>query len=177
MAPRMGELSPNIAGLIIMAGATRPLEDLVLEQLTYIFLLGGKLTDEQKTELEKIKKQVTKVKDPKLDKDTPGSELPLGAPASYWLALRDYRPADVAAKLSLPMLILQGERDYQVTMEDFAGFKKMLANRETASLKSYPKLNHLFMEGVGKSKPEEYLQAGHVAKEVIDEISAWITKH
>ena len=72
--------------------------------------------------------------------------------------------------------VFQGERDYQVTMEDFAGWKKALAGRKTATLKSYPKLNHLFMGGLGKAKPDEYMKTNHVAKEVIDDIAAWIEK-
>jgi hypothetical protein len=41
-------------------------------------------------------------------------------------------------------------------------------------LKLYPKLNHLFMEGEGKSTPDEYSKPGNVAKEVIDDIVGWI---
>ena len=43
----------------------------------------------------------------------------LDIPRSYWDLANAYKPVEVAAKLTLPMLILQGERDYQVTMEDF----------------------------------------------------------
>jgi dienelactone hydrolase len=174
VAPRVGELDPSLAGLILLAGNTRPLEDLVTEQFAYIYSLNGDLTDDDRGKLEKIKKQVAKVKDPSFGKDTPSSELPLGLPASYWLALKAYDPAATATKLTVPMLVLQGERDYQVTMADFGGWKKALAARKDVTLKSYPKLNHLFMEGEGKSKPEEYNQAGHVAKEVVDDIAPWV---
>jgi hypothetical protein len=46
------------------------------------------------------------------------------------------------------------------------------------TFKSYPNLHHLFMtgSGKGKSKPEEYAIAGHVDKEVIVDIAAWIKK-
>jgi alpha-beta hydrolase superfamily lysophospholipase len=175
MAPRIGEQDPKIAGLIVLAGNTRPLEDLVLEQFTYIYSLEG-ATDEQKAELQKIKEQVARVKDPKLVADTPGKELPLGVPGGYWLALRDYRPAETAAKLRMPMLILQGERDYQVTMEDFALWKKHVGNRTNVVLKSYPRLNHLFMDGKGKAKPDEYMNLGHVDREVLDDIAEWVLK-
>lgn len=176
VAPRVGELDPSLAGLILLAGNTRPLEDLVNDQFAYIYSLKGDLTDDDKNELEKIKKQVAKVKDPALGRDTPSSELPLGLPASYWLALKAYDPAATAAKLTVPMLVLQGERDYQVTMTDFDGWKKALEGHKEVTLKSYPKLNHLFMEGEGKSKPEEYNQAGHVAKGVVDDVAAWVKR-
>jgi fermentation-respiration switch protein FrsA (DUF1100 family) len=177
MAPRIGEGDSAIAGLIIMAGNTRPLEDLVFEQFTYLYSLDGGPTDEQKKELDEIKKKCARAKEETLKADTPGKDLPLGVPGAYWLSLRDYHPDLVAAKLSLPLLVLQGERDYQVTMADFALWKKNLAAKQNAVLKSYPKLNHLFMEGEGKSKPDEYMKAGHVAREVIDDIATWIKKH
>jgi hypothetical protein len=71
--------------------------------------------------------------------------------------------------------VLQGERDYQVTMADFAGWKEALKDRPNATLRSYPALNHLFMAGEGRSTPQEYMQPGqHVAAEVIEDIARWI---
>jgi uncharacterized protein len=174
-APEVGRREPALAGLILLAGNTRPLEDLVLEQITYIRSLRP--GEDDKGELEKLRKQVALVKDGGLTAETPASELPLGAPAAYWLALRAYDPAATAARLKVPMLVLQGERDYQVTMADFDGWKKALAGRAGVRLKSYPKLNHLFMEGEGKAKPAEYQKAGHVSREVVDDIAAWVQAH
>ena len=171
-APEVGRRDTSLAGLVLLAGNTRPLEDVILDQLSYVLPLQ---TDKDtKEELEKIRKQVARVKDRKLTADTPASELPLKVPAAYWLALREYDPAATAARLKLPVLVLQGERDYQVTMADFDGWKKALAGRKDVRLKSYPKLNHLFMEGEGKAKPAEYEKAGHVSREVVDDIAAWV---
>jgi uncharacterized protein len=39
---------------------------------------------------------------------------------------------------------------------------------------AYPKLNHLFIEGKGKSAPAEYFIPGNVAKDVIEDIVKWI---
>jgi hypothetical protein len=78
------------------------------------------------------RKQIAKVKSPKLSLSTPASELPLGLPASQ------------------PLLILQGERDYQVTpADDFAPWKKVLAGKKNAKAILYFKLNHLFFAGEG----------------------------
>src|SRR5262249_25220215 len=63
--PQAAARDPELAGLILMAGNTRPLEDVILEQVAY--LLPMQATDAAaKEELEKLKKQVAKVKDPKL---------------------------------------------------------------------------------------------------------------
>ena len=72
------------------------------------------------------------------------------------------------------MLILQGERDYQVTMTDFALWKAAVGNSKGVVMKSYPALNHLFVAGEGKSLPAEYNKPGHVAPAVIDDIAKFI---
>ena len=74
----------------------------------------------------------------------------------------------------MPVLILQGERDYQVTMADFKGWKKALSGRAGVTLKSYPKLNHLFAPGEGRSSPAEYEKPGHVAAEVVEDGAAFV---
>ena len=55
-------------------------------------------------------------------------------------------------------------------------WEKALSSRKNVAFRVYAKLNHLFIEGEGKSTPAEYLTAGHVAQEVIDDIAAWVAK-
>jgi fermentation-respiration switch protein FrsA (DUF1100 family) len=100
----------------------------------------------------------------------------LGASVSYWLDLKSQVPVASARWLGRPILILQGERDYQVTMADFAGWKKALEGRAGVTLKSYPKLNHLFAPGEGRSSPAEYEKPGHVAAEVVEDVAAFVKK-
>lgn len=136
LLPRIGKAKNGIAGFISLAGSTRPLEDLILEQTRYILSLNGKLSQEAQKKLKEIEQQVAKVKLTKLSQDTPKSELPLGAPAKYWLDLRGYDPAEAAKGLCKPMLIMQGGRDYQATAEDFQGWKNVLSSTKTCSLSS-----------------------------------------
>ena len=126
--------------------------------------------------MEQAHAQVAKANDPKLTKDTPASELPFDAPASYWLDLRDYHPQEVAKNLKQPMLILHGKKDYQITMENFGIWKKALSSRKDVKFKSYPKLNHLFIEGTLQDTPREYQNPKHVARIVIDDIANWIKR-
>lgn len=176
LIPRIGLRDRQIAGLVIMAGASRPMEDIIYEQSEYIYNLDGNLKKEQQQKLEQLLLKVQLVKSTKLAKNTPSALLPLGVPASYWLDLRGYDPAAEAAQLSNPMLILQGKRDYQVTMEDFKIWQNKLASHKNVQFKNYPTLNHFFIEGTGKSNPDEYEKPGHVHKSVIDDISHWIQK-
>ncbi len=166
----------DIAGFIIMAGLTRALEETYLQQMTYIFGLDGEFSEEDKKQLEGIKEEIAKIKALR-DSDRELGEKLLSAPPSYWLDLRGYSPHEVAIKVKKPLLILQGSRDYQVTIEDFENWKKALSDRSDVKFKLYPKLNHLFFEGQGIATPNEYLQVhASVAADVIADIAAFIKK-
>ncbi|HYQ85016.1 MAG TPA: alpha/beta fold hydrolase [Rubrobacter sp.] len=171
LLPRIGQADPEIAGLIALAGTARPLQDVMVEQISYLASLDGAVSEEEKAQIETFRQQAGEIGE--LKEDSTGA--PFGVPASYWLDLRGYDPPAAAKDLAQPLLILQGERDYQVTMADFEAWKKALAARKDVTFKSYPKLNHLFMEGKGKSAPLEYQTAGHVAPAVIEDVAGWIT--
>ncbi len=76
--------------------------------------------------------------------------------------------------VNTPMLILHGERDYQVAVEEFGRWRAALGSRRDVTLRSYPALNHLFIAGTGASLPAEYQVPGHVAEEVIRDVASWI---
>ncbi len=177
LAPRIGSEDLNLAGLIIMAGYTRPLEDIILEQFTYLYSLTG-MIQENKNELVSLKKKVKLSKDPQLSLEVSSKDLPLGISPAYLLDLRNYHPIDTAEKLNKPMLILQGGRDYQVSpAKDFKEWKSAFKNNKLVTFHIYPKLNHLFIEGEGKSTPQEYTVEGHIREDVISDIVNWIKKN
>lgn len=177
LAPRIGRQDPSIAGLIVMAGMTRPMEDTILDQFTYLAGLSGAMTDSQKRDLEDLRVKVARVKDPHLSDQVPAKDLPLNLPPAYWLDLRGYQPAEVAKSLRMRILVLQGGRDYQVTAKgDFPAWQNALQGKSNATLKLYPKLFHLFIAGEGPSTPQEYLVEGHVSEDVVQDIARWIKK-
>ena len=174
LVPRIAQQDEQSAGFIIMAGAARPLEDLILDQFRYIYNLDNQLTEDEKQHLERLEKQIQTVKSDELSKATPAEALPLGVPASYWLDLKDYEPVKLAKKIQRPLLILHGQRDYQVTMEDYQMWKEALADFKNVCFEVFPSLNHLFMTGEGMGSPAEYEKAGHVDVAVIQTIDDWI---
>lgn len=171
LAPRIIKQAPWVAGVIILAGNTRPLATLIVEQAEYIASLdpGNEAARRQAERLKEMASQIQAIEEGK-------SELRgvMGMPASYIRDLKGYDPAAEMSKLKVPALILQGERDYQVRMVDFQRWKQALGQRADVTLKSYPKLNHLFVAGEGKSTPAEYQKPGHVDQQVIEDIAAWI---
>lgn len=174
LVPRIAARDDKIAGFIVLAGTGRPLEDILHGQLEYIFSLDGNISESEETTLRKWKSKVARVKDPGLSPNTPSAELPFGTPAKYWLDLRGYHAPQMARDMKRPILILQGGRDYQVTMEDFQCWKNALSLHKNVRFELYPRLNHLFVEGDQKSTPTEYQIPGHVAEAVVADIATWI---
>jgi uncharacterized protein len=163
IAPRIAD-EEKFAGLVLLAPNARPVEDLMVEQAEYLKMPA--------TDIAGIKTQARRIKALELG-DADGPAL-LGAPPSYWLDLKDYDPVASAKKVALPMLFLQGDRDFQVTAKDQTLWKAGLGSRKDVTFKTYPALNHLFVPGEGPSTEAEYRKPGHVSPEVIDEIAKWM---
>lgn len=175
IAPRIGEQDNKLAGIIMMAGITRSIEETILDQFTYLYNLDGNITEQQKAELNDLKEKVDKLKDPKFIENISRQDLPLAMPVAYWKDLHNNDPVAIVKTLNTPILVLQGGRDYQVLeSKDYKGWKDALNNKENATFKVFPELNHLFIAGEGKSSPQEYMVEGHVEKEVINYIVEWI---
>ncbi|HEV2425189.1 MAG TPA: alpha/beta fold hydrolase, partial [Terriglobia bacterium] len=179
LAPRIASGDPQVAGIIIMAGNMRPLEDLIVEQVKYQVSLAGAPTPEGGKAIDEAEKTAAAMRDPNLKPGQTVSVLGAPIPGSYVLDLRAYDPARTASSLKIPILVMQGARDYQVRMADFDGWKKALAGDRFASFRLYPNLYHLFIpvpasDKTPLSSPADYNQPGHVAPEVIADAAAWI---
>lgn len=173
LAPRIAERADGLAGIILVAGLARTIDEAIVEQMTYISSLkeSSAAAQQQIAEIKRQADNIKKLGTPAYDETIP---LFMNIPRPYWEFSNAYKPVEVAKKLTLPMLILQGERDYQVTMEDFGMWRTGLSGKKNVSFKSYPKLNHILQEGVGKATPDEYKKAIPVAGYVIDDIASFI---
>jgi dienelactone hydrolase len=174
-APVIAAKSRFVKKLVLLAGNARPLEDILFEQFQYLFGLDSSGTDHNK-DLDELRLQIQHLKDPFFLKTAQSKDLPLNLSAHYWQSIVHYKPLQTAKKLHQPILVLQGGRDYQVTMTDFDIWKAALSPKAINQFLSYPELNHLFMLGKGKAKPEEYDKPGHMEESVIRDISNWIRK-
>lgn len=156
LAPLIATRCPSVTGLILLAAPSRPQDDILKEQIRYLGSLNGN-TDEKL-----LAQQYQQIK--------------AAAPQIYWDYLDKYAPVMTACSLSVPMLFLQGERDYQVTMQDFAMWKLGMFGKTNATFQSYPTLNHCFMQGTGKSTPMEYNHPARVYGKVMEDIAKWVTQ-
>ncbi len=173
LAPRIARETEELKGLIFLAAPARSLGELMIMQTEYLIEHQDENQEVTEEELEELYRQVERIQDPDLPLTTPQEDI-LGLHAAYWLDLQRYDPLETARELSLPMIFLQGERDYQVTMEDFRLWWEVLEDESRSTFRSYPEANHLFMRGEGLSLPEEYFEANHVEEAVIFDLADWI---
>lgn len=173
-APRVAAAEASVAGLVIMAGDTQPMHQAAVRVVRYLASLDPGPAME--AAVETFTRQATMVAGPGLSPSTPAEALPFGWPAAYWLDLRGYDPVATAAALDKPMFILQGGRDYQVTVaDDLSGWKAGLAHRPDVAIRVYDADNHLFFPGAGPSTPAEYEPPQHVDPAVVADIVEWLT--
>ena len=170
LVPRIAAAAGGeVAGVIVLAGPTRPIHAIVEDQVAYL-LAAGEATEEDAA---RLRAEAQKLRTVDAAKAGSGSKI-LGAPAAYWVDFAAYDPGATARKNAIPILVLQAGRDYQVTEKDLDGWRKALDGAAFAKFHTFPNANHLFVNGLGRSLPAEYLQPGNVAGEVVDLIAKWV---
>ncbi|MHB1222870.1 MAG: alpha/beta hydrolase [Gemmatimonadaceae bacterium] len=171
LAPEIvGRDGGGVAGVVLLAAGARPMVVTLDEQLAYLDSLA-RAAGQPTAELDGARALVRQL----AARTLPPDVNVLGAPARYVYDLDDRRPLDLARRLTVPVLVLHGGRDYQVTAEDVALWRDALADNPSAIIREFPALDHLFMPGEGRATPAAYTYtSGHVAQDVIDEIARWI---
>lgn len=174
VAPRIATGDPSVAGLILLAGAITPIERLALAQVRTIAAREHLAPSVAQKQIAEVEAEVNQIESPALKPGDTIDFLGAATPSSYWLDLRGYHPGRVAAALRIPILVLQGGRDYQVPPSELELWEMALAGNHNASFELFPLLNHLFETGAGPSVPDEYFRPGHVDAGVIAAIASWI---
>ena len=173
LAPSIGLDNSSVSGVICMAASPRSMEMVMLDQVTYLARIDSTISSSEKDQIRHLTGQIDYLQD-SLSIESPSSELPMGIPASYWHSLKRYNFEKAIQTIQKPLFIIQGERDYQVTMSDFDAIKNIVLINPYATLKSYPKLNHMFLEGNRPSVPDEYYIPSNIPYYLIHDLSEWI---
>jgi alpha-beta hydrolase superfamily lysophospholipase len=154
-------------GAVLMAAPARPILDLLREQNVHLLAQQAAMAEgDKQAHLSRLDASIAALRS---DAD---AEL-LGLPGSYW---QEVEAVDVIAEATasgLPLLVLHGGRDFQVTDADYALLQQGLpAQRST--FHRYPALDHLGIAGTGPSTLEQYQQPGAVDGSLINDIATWI---
>lgn len=178
LAPRIDAEGGDFCGLIIMAGTPRRLEEVLVEQ-----------TQEAMAEMNPLVKKLAARSIDKLirkfdgmydltDEQAKKIKVGNGTTLYYFKNLGQPTVADYLNKCHKPMLIMQGEKDFQVKAEvDFALYKEILKGRQNVTFKLYENLNHAFVNSIYNSiskAKQEYNTEQHIGENVIADIANWI---
>lgn len=180
LVPRIVERDSGLAGAILLAAPARTFRAALADQLAYILSLNPAQEAQARQELAGL----LLLTDQLAALEAGGDALAIfegdETQAVYWQSMIEYDHLSAAQGLEIPLLVLQAERDYQVTMADYALWQSALADLADVTFISYPDLQHLFM-ALGDlsrmSTPQDYNEDGFVDAAVIDDIAVWILAH
>ena len=178
LAPRIDAEGGDFAGLILLAGSPRNLDEIMLEQTREMMEKSGKFTHfilgKQLKTLEATFAPLSTISDEEAKQKKVGG----GTTLYYFKDMADRPVSQYLEKLEKPILVMQGGKDFQVKANvDFALYQKLLAEKSNASFKLYENLNHCFVPSVygdiTKAK-QEYAVEQHIGETVIRDIADWI---
>ncbi|TDW19474.1 alpha/beta hydrolase family protein [Kribbella kalugense] len=170
VASKIAAEEPLVAGLVIMAGDTQPMHHAAVRVMKYLAATSPEVVTPETVAV--FERQAAVVDSPELSADTLPTDLPFGMPASFWLDLREYDAVATAAKLDVPILVLQGGRDYQITVaDDLPAWRDGVPS---ATIEVLDADNHVFFPGTGPSTMADYQVPGHVDPAAVTAIVNWL---
>jgi dienelactone hydrolase len=170
-SPYIASKEPRIAGLVMLAAPARPLFEVGVEQAIRLALQDGMVDEAELTHIEHARETAQAWREGtwKPDEDTPA------APASYWASHYRLAPVLTAKSLHIPIVIVQGGRDFQVLPEtDYLMWKRTLAAHKNVTFKYFDRMDHLFHAGDGPSSLDQYQEKGYVDGAVVAFLAEWI---
>lgn len=174
IARELEQVHQAVSGFIMMAASPRPMEELMREQYDFLYSLLPQVTAEQQAEKDALFAELDRLRD--LDSLTE-DDMVAGVYSSYWKWLAKYDILQAAREIRQPVLLLQGEEDYQVTMTDFALWQEAVGQKENWRLISYPGLTHCFTAGQKSEGAAAYARPARVDERVLRDIAIFITEN
>jgi alpha-beta hydrolase superfamily lysophospholipase len=177
-APLIAQHAPAVAGVILLAGGAETLGQAILRQTRFLATLPGTIGDQSRASLPDLIEQAAQIDNiATLEKDSPGKVLLGGLGPAYYLSELRYHEVATARSLPQPLLLVQGGRDYQVTISnDLDVWLQGLKGRSGVSVVRLPHADHLFIDGAGPPNPAEYAKAARLDPGLIPAIVAWIDR-
>ncbi|HJQ65893.1 MAG TPA: alpha/beta fold hydrolase [Gemmatimonadales bacterium] len=163
IAPIVAAEDPALAGIVLLAGPSKNGRAILDDQFRRPILIAPGLSDStRQAELAKVPQTVERFSQTNA--------------WSRWFA--DYDPLPVLRRLRVPVLILQGALDRQVSAgqaDTLAATLRDAGNRDVTE-KVYADLNHLFLHTDGDGSPTEYpgLADTRLPAVVLDDLASWL---
>ena len=178
LAPRIDAEGGNFKGLILMAGTPRTLVEVMLGQNEDVLAVSkGFVRWIMKKQIAKIEKMFDGMYE-MTGEEAKKRKTGGGTTLYYFKEMAEHPASEYLADLEKPILIMQGDKDFQVKIEDdYNAYKKLLEGKSNVSFKLYEGLNHVFVPAIYtdimKAK-KEYNTERHIGADVIADIADWI---
>lgn len=177
VAPRIAQTEGDLAGIIILAGATQVrLADQMEQQLNFKVTAAGADSFKVRLMLQPIRPLLGKIR-----ALTPADSFDIqpirglgGTSPKYWIDMNSPDPATVLRKLKLPVLVLQGMRDFEMPAANLDGWLSAVGTRSNLTVKRYDLLSHTFTPASENPGPRDYARESVVDSAVIGDIVLWI---
>ena len=178
LAPRIDAEGGDYKGLVLMAGSPRKLEEIMMGQYEDVLSstkgLVRWIIKKQTAKLEKMFEGLYQLTDEEAKKKNMGNGMTL----YYFKEMGDHSAPMYLSAIQKPILIMQGKKDFQATVEkDYNAYRQLLADKANVTFKLYENLSHAFVPSVYgdimKAK-QEYNVEQHIGDDVISDIVNWV---
>lgn len=176
--PLIADSIADLKGAVLFSANARKLEDLIEYQMHYLTAWDGEVTKEEQKIIDENIVKAENIRTGNFTDTTSAEALLAYWPGLWWKGVANYNPVEqVQQNTKTPFLILQGEKDYQITMVDYNLWIEGVGNQPNVEMKSYPGLTHLFTPTEAEHPgPNDYFLPNNVNKDVIWDIADWIKK-
>jgi len=174
IVPTIALVNKKVNGAILLSGTIRRFAQISIDQ-NLQYAETTELTDQQKLGLDAAIEFFNQVLTHKLPAETMIQE---GLYVAYYYNLDRYPTAKALEELQKPVLILQGEKDFQATMvEDYTPMQNLFGEKENFTFISFPGVDHFYKYVDGEMQTmEDIFRKGYPLKELFDEIEQWFIK-
>ena len=174
LAPRIARRDGDLAGVVMLAALARPIADAIVDQQRHLLTLDGFSEDDEQT-MEQVRALAERIRTLDIPDDRVVNSF---GGDEYYRTLGEYDHLATAASLDVPRLLLQGERDWQVTVEDdLAMWRSAMGDQPDVTIRTYPQLTHHFMPGEGEPTRQEYFEPNNVAETVVTDVAQFVKTH
>ena len=168
------------AALILISSPGRPLRVLLAEQISASLKRSGLTSEAAKPYEDNLQLTMNQViKDGTLPPDVLPGLAPLFPPSALKLLQNElaFDPVKVLPAFSGPVLVVQGEKDIQVSaMRDFPSLQSMLKGRKLGTYEAFIVLSASHNLKHVENENAEPGFAGPVVPQALDKISEWLKK-
>jgi alpha-beta hydrolase superfamily lysophospholipase len=174
---------PTIAALVICAGTSQKLDDIMVQQAKSAKEMLNRLTQEQKEKLgiinvpnpvEIVEQLIEKVKRGDEYVEIEGHRVY----AKWYREHFAHDPLETIKKVKCPILIVQGDKDFQVPFSNALALKEALENSGNSNVRLllFPNIDHLLKFEPGQSSQLSYINKmdRKVEPLILKSIGSWV---